>query len=127
MLRHPVFRRIAALVLGLLLLGPAVPSLWADSARAAYPLGPSLQPSWEFLVALWDSMTQAWNKNGCTIDPDGQKNGCSIDPDGLKANTSLDNGCTIDPSGQCTIEDNTPPPAENGCSIDPNGLCVRGW
>jgi hypothetical protein len=127
MLRHSASCRIAVFALGLVLLGPEIPALRADSGRAVYPPGLSFQVPQDLLAFLWDSITRLWNKEGCTIDPDGLKNGCSIDPNGLhKSGASLDNGCTIDPSGHCLSSLKSSAPLENGCTIDPNGLCITG-
>ncbi|HSK76448.1 MAG TPA: hypothetical protein VLQ45_08305 [Thermoanaerobaculia bacterium] len=85
--------------------------LGAPLASEAAPRGTGRSFSW-----LWSFLAQAWEKEGCRIDPDGL---CAPE-----APVNTKEGCSLDPFGRCAT---TPQPVvENGCHIDPFGICISG-
>lgn len=99
---------VAAFTLTLLLGAP----LASEAAPRAGAAGRDTAPlSW-----FWSFLAQAWEKAGCSIDPDGR---CA---DEALVNTKA--GCSIDPFGRCLPP--APAATDNGCSIDPFGRCTSG-
>src|SRR5437773_517626 len=98
MYRSSFRRMIVALALGVALLSP-----WAAAAEPRIRTEPSHMPRiaelpLDFMTQLWNLLSRAWAKNGCSLDPHGI--------------------CTTSPSSDPTVQGDT------GCGIDPNGGCA---
>lgn len=86
----PILRLAAAVVLGLVLAGPAVAAGPGTLSPAKVPA--ALAAAWDWLMGLW-----AGADHGCGIDPNGK-------PRCAPVTTQVDAGCDIDPNGKprCT-------------------------
>ncbi len=87
------FRRTTAVLLLLFATVLAAPPAFA-AGRPADTV--SLSPL-EALGRLWSFLRTAWNKDGCSINPNGQcKPGTTSPPP-----AQIKEGCSINPNGQC--------------------------
>ncbi len=112
MVRAFLPKAVLLLVLCLVL---AVPSLQAAEPGLHTPHVSPGSALWEVFARAWTHLNRAWASNGCGIDPSGR----CLPPESTSAGT--DNGCDIDPNGRCLPRATAV--ADNGCILDPSGRC----
>ncbi|MEA2604754.1 MAG: hypothetical protein QOF89_5746 [Acidobacteriota bacterium] len=94
---RPFRSRIALFVLVLILIAPWASAAQPQHRHAGRAAEATSNPvSWSLLEILQGLLTGSWEKNGCSLDPNG-KPVCQQD----SGTVTSENGCSSDPDGRC--------------------------